>query len=81
MTQQFPDQIFRVKEVLKARRISRSTLWRQVRAGKFPKPVQLTSTTIGFFQSDLARHDAELRAAAGLPEHKDGALEPRQQSE
>ena len=71
MTQQFLDQIIRPKELVQRRRISRTTLWRQVKAGKFPKPVQLTSTTIGFFQSDIARHDAELRAAAGLPAHQE----------
>jgi len=71
MTQQFLDQIVRPGEVLEKRKISRTTLWRQVKAGKFPQPVKLTSNTIGFFQSDLTRHEAELRAAAGLPKRQE----------
>jgi prophage regulatory protein len=71
MTKQSLDQIVRPSEIIQKRKISRTTLWRQVRDGKFPKPVQLTSNTIGWFQSDLARHEAELRAAAGLPAHQE----------
>jgi prophage regulatory protein len=71
MTKQFLDRILRPREVLELEGISRTTLWRLVKAGAYPKPVQITPNTIGWFRSDVARHQAELRAAAGLPEHKE----------
>jgi prophage regulatory protein len=62
------DEILRQREVQQASRLSRTTIWRGVKAGTFPKPVQLTRTTIGWFRADVIRWQAERRAAAGLPE-------------
>jgi prophage regulatory protein len=70
MIKPFLDQILRSREVLELEGISRTTLWRRVKAGAYPRPVQITPNTIGWFRSDVARHQAELRAAAGLPEHE-----------
>jgi predicted DNA-binding transcriptional regulator AlpA len=71
MTKQFLDQMLSTREVLDIEKFSRTTLWRRVRAGTFPRPVKITATSNGFFRSDLARRQAEVRAAAGLPEHKE----------
>jgi prophage regulatory protein len=68
MTKHQLDEILRIGEVCKSRKISRTTLWRLVKAGKFPPPVKITPSISGFFRSDLVRHQAELRAAAGLPD-------------
>jgi prophage regulatory protein len=64
------DRILREPEVKRATGLSRTTRWRGVRVGTFPKPVKITSTTIGWYQTDVARWLAERRAAAGLPEHE-----------
>ena len=62
------DRVLRPREVVKIVGISRSTLWRYVVAGKFPKPVKPTPSTIGWCQSDMSRWLAQRRAEAGLPE-------------
>jgi prophage regulatory protein len=69
MIKQPLDQILRPAEVIKITGLCRTTLWRAVRAGTFPKPVRLTAITIGWCQTDLVHWLAERRAAAGLPEH------------
>jgi predicted DNA-binding transcriptional regulator AlpA len=63
------DRIVPTKEVLQNEGFSRTTLWRKIKAGTFPRPIWVTATSQGFFQSDLARRQAEVRAAAGLPDH------------
>jgi predicted DNA-binding transcriptional regulator AlpA len=73
MSKSFLDQILPTREVLQLEGFSRTTLWRKVKAGTFPRPVKITVTTNGFFRSDLARHQAEARAAAGLPEYKESS--------
>jgi prophage regulatory protein len=70
MTKQVIDQILRPREVVKITGLGRTTIWRGVRAGTFPKPVRLTASTIGWFQNDVAQWQAERRAAAGLPDTK-----------
>jgi prophage regulatory protein len=70
MIKQPLDRILRPREVAQLTGLARTTLWRGVRAGTFPKPVRLTPSTIGWCQADLARWLAERRAAAGLPEHE-----------
>ena len=62
------DRILRETEVQRATGLSRTTRWRGVKAGTFPKPVKLTPNTIGWCQTDLAHWLAERRGAAGLPE-------------
>ncbi|MBR0749115.1 AlpA family phage regulatory protein [Bradyrhizobium japonicum] len=68
MSNQAVDQILRPREVIKLTGLSRTTLWRGVSAGTFPRPVRLTSGTIGWCQADVAEWQAKLRAAAGLPD-------------
>ncbi len=63
------DRILREPEVHRATGLSRTTRWRGVQAGTFPKPVKLTASTIGWYETDVAHWLAERRAAAGLSEH------------
>jgi prophage regulatory protein len=64
------DRIIREREVEAITGLARTTRWRAVKAGTFPKPVRLTPSTIGWCQTDLARWLAERRTAAGLPEQE-----------
>ena len=47
--------ILRVADVVGLLKISRATLWRWQRSGRFPKPVRLGPNSIGW-------HDSEVRA-------------------
>ena len=68
MTKKPLDRILRPREVTQVTGLARTTIWRGVKAGTFPKPVRLTPSAIGWCQTDLAHWLAERRAAAGLPE-------------
>jgi prophage regulatory protein len=68
MTQQLIDRILRPREVARITGLSRTTIWRGVNAGTFPRPVRITSSTIGWCQTDVADWLAKLRAVAGLPD-------------
>jgi prophage regulatory protein len=48
-----PDRILRWPEVKEQTGLSRTTAWREVRAGRFPAPIKLTDHAIGWRQSDL----------------------------
>ena len=48
------DQILRWPEVHRRVGLSRTTIWRLTRAGKFPEPVNLTTTSTGWIASDNA---------------------------
>jgi prophage regulatory protein len=67
MTKQAVDRILRPREVVEITGLARTTIWRGVKAGTFPRPVRLTSGTIGWCLTDVADWQAKLRAAAGLP--------------
>ena len=43
-----PARMLRFPEVIERTGISRTTIWRRVRAGTFPAPVQLGSNSIGW---------------------------------
>ncbi len=46
-------RIYRVPEVLEKRGGSRTKLWRDVRDGKFPAPVQLGPNSIGWYSDEV----------------------------
>ncbi|EOZ4917739.1 TPA: AlpA family phage regulatory protein, partial [Pseudomonas aeruginosa] len=46
------DRFMREAEVLEATSLARSTLWREVKAKRFPSPVQITPGRVGWRQSD-----------------------------
>ena len=59
--------ILRPKQVVQAGyATSEVSLWRAVRAGRFPKPVQLGPNAVGYLKADLERWLAE-RAAERSP--------------
>jgi prophage regulatory protein len=68
MTKQLLDRILRPRQVASITGLGRTTIWRGVKAGTFPRPVRLTSSTIGWCETDVAHWLAERRAAAGLPD-------------
>ncbi len=42
-------EILRMPEIMRRSQLSRTTIWRKVRSGEFPAPVQLTANTIGWY--------------------------------
>jgi prophage regulatory protein len=50
------DRILRMREVISATGLSRSTIWRRVRAGKFPPPIELSDNAIGWPESAIQKH-------------------------
>lgn len=48
------DRFMREKEVLGITSFSHSTLWRQIKRGKFPKPVQISPGRVGWRESAIA---------------------------
>lgn len=46
--------------------LSRSAIYKQMKAGKFPLPVQLTSRAVGWLQSDLDDWMAARPTAANM---------------
>ncbi len=69
------DRILRTREVLKLEGISRTTLWRWVRDGKFPAPVELGNNCIGWTESSLTERRASLkqRTYGGVTPEPDAA--------
>lgn len=47
------DKILRPREVVVRTGHSRTTLWRKVKAGKFPAPKELGPNSIGWLESDI----------------------------
>ncbi len=46
-------KVLRIPEVLNKVGLSRSTIWRKVRDGKFPPPVLLGGNSIGWFNHEI----------------------------
>ncbi len=68
MSAQPLDRILREPEVKRVTGLSRTTRWRQIKAGTFPKPVEPTPGTVGWYESVIARWLADLPTKAELPE-------------
>jgi len=47
--------IFRKRDLCARLGVSATTLWRWVRAGKFPQPVRLGPNTVGWPEADVQR--------------------------
>lgn len=45
--------VIRMPEVVRRTGLAKSTIFRRVRAGAFPQPVRLTSSSIGFIDSEV----------------------------
>lgn len=52
--------ILHVDEVMRRTGKSRTTLWRDVRAGRFPAPVKIGANRIGFLESEVMDWQANL---------------------
>lgn len=53
-------RLLRVKEVEQELGISRTTIWRLVKAGAFPPPLRITSKAIAWRQSDILAWQEQL---------------------
>lgn len=49
------DRFLREAEVLEATSLARSTLWREVKAERFPSPVPITAGRVGWRESEVTR--------------------------
>lgn len=58
------DKILRWPEVQSATGLSRSTVWRLIRAGKFPSSVKITDHATGWKQSEIEAWLASRQATA-----------------
>ena len=47
------DRILRMPDVLEIVNVSRTTIWRQVKAGTFPAPVKLSPRAVGWRKSEV----------------------------
>ena len=47
--------ILRLPEVCKTTGLSKTTIWRMVKAGTFPPPVQLSPRAVGWRRSDIEK--------------------------
>lgn len=56
----WPEALLRLRAVTQMTGISRTEIYRQIGAGRFPRPVQIGPSIIGWRQSDLVRWIAEL---------------------
>lgn len=52
--------IIHLDEVMRRTGRSRTTLWRDVRAGRFPAPVKIGANRIGFLESEVMDWQANL---------------------
>jgi prophage regulatory protein len=53
-TQPAPDRVVREHEVVQRTGLSRTTLWRRVRAGEFPRPREIGPHSKGWLESEVA---------------------------
>jgi prophage regulatory protein len=69
-------RFIRASEVVRMIGVSRTTLWRMVRAGVFPQPVRITKRNTGYVFDDVEswiRNRAQRTAPGAVPE---GSLPP-----
>lgn len=59
--------IIRWPEVKRLTGKSRTQIWRDVRAGKFPAPVKLGPNSIGWYQDEVVERQAALPRVAYAP--------------
>jgi len=57
-------------EVLRIAGFSAATLWREVRAGRFPAPIDISAKRKGFLESEIRSWIADRVASRILPERR-----------
>jgi prophage regulatory protein len=62
------DRLMRYPEVVKATGLSRTTIWRRVAQGEFPKRVQISDGVVGFYQKDIEAFIKSRSLAEGVPD-------------
>lgn len=45
--------IFKIKHVCKITALSKATIYREIKKGKFPTPIQLTDRNVGWLETDI----------------------------
>ena len=50
------DRILRQTKVLEITGLSRTTIWRKVRANQFPKPIEISDNALGWWESEIMEH-------------------------
>ncbi len=60
-------RILRAKAVMVRMGWSRTTLWRRVRTGEFPAPVDTGSNTVGWFEDEVKTAQANLPRVTYAP--------------
>ena len=63
-----PRKIIRADEVCKRLGKSRTQIWRDVRDGKMPAPVQLGPNSIGWFDDEIGAHQDSLPRVQYAPD-------------
>jgi prophage regulatory protein len=61
------DRLLRLPEVMRVTGMRRVTIWRNERAGKFPRRVRLGIRAIGWRESEISRWIAERPTVATTP--------------
>lgn len=57
-------RFLRIKDVIATIGLSRTSIYRMIGAGDFPKPVQLTARSVGWWEADVSKWlDERLEAA------------------
>lgn len=53
---QLPFYIIRINKLIELTCLSRSTIWRRVHAGEFPRPLKLGGRSIGWKSTDVIEY-------------------------
>jgi prophage regulatory protein len=62
------DKVLRIADVIERIGLSRISIWRKVRAGEFPAPIELSRNSIGWPESEIAQWQASRpRRTYGAP--------------
>lgn len=48
-----PHRVLRKPQVTKITGLSAATLWRQVKTGRFPRPIRLSAQAVGWIESEV----------------------------
>lgn len=75
------DRILKLPEVLEVTGLSKSTLYRLIKSGDFPKPVRLTSQRVGWLASQVQAWMESLQAVDLFEEVRQVELETRVRDE
>ena len=57
------EQYLNIQEITASLKVSKSTLWRWIKQGLFPRPVRLGPKAVRWRESDIAAWDRERTAA------------------